>query len=122
MTTRAEIADALSRVIVDYDGAPYPIDGQPSRPAVLALWQAFPDWQFATWLGRCVMERTWQVYVIMPGADPASWAEASDAALDVVRDELLKLGSVTRVEPIALVAADQGITLPALNFTLITSN
>jgi hypothetical protein len=118
---RGDIAEALSRVVIDYDGQTHQVDGHRTRPAVLALWQGFPDWQYATWLTRCVTERTWAVYVIMPGADPASWAEASDAALDAVRTELVQIGSVTRVEPIALVAADQGVTLPALNFTLVTS-
>ena len=121
MITREQIASALSSVVVTYDGAAQQLDGQPVRPASLALWQAFPDWQSAAWLSRCVVERTWAVYVILPAADPASWAEATDDALAAVRDALITLGSVTRVEPIALVSAEQGVTMPALNFTLLTS-
>lgn len=121
MITRENIADALSTVIVDYDSDIHQLDGQPVRPPALALWQAFPDWQSASWLTRCAVERTWAVYVILPAADPASWAEATDDAINSVREVLITLGSVTRVEPIALVSAEQGVTMPALNFTLITS-
>lgn len=121
MISRQDIADALSRVTIIWDGQPYQVDGQPVRPAALALWQGFPDWQAATWVGRCVIERTWAVYLILPAADPASFAEATDNALDAIRDELIKLGQVSRAEPIALVSADQGVTMPALNFTLTTS-
>ena len=121
MISRDEIAAALSRVIITWDGADHPLDGQAVRPASLAVWQAFPDWQSAAWRSRCVIERTWQVFVILPAADPDAWATASDAALDAVRDELIKIGSVVQVSPIALVAADQALTMPALNFTLLTS-
>jgi hypothetical protein len=121
MITREQIADALSSVVVDFDSDIHQLDGQPVRPASLALWQAFPDWQSASWMTRCVIERTWAVYVILPAADPSSWAEATDDAISSVRDALIMLGSVTRVEPIALVSAEQGVTMPALNFTLITS-
>jgi hypothetical protein len=121
MISRQEIADALSQVIIAWDGQPHRIDGQPVRPAALALWQAFPDWGSAIWRTACLIERTWQVYVILPAADPASWAEATDEAINAIRDQLIRLGAVTRVEPIALVAADQALTMPALNFTLLTS-
>jgi hypothetical protein len=117
---RNKIADALSTVSILYDGAMHQLDGHPVRPASLALWQAFPDWQESTWLTRCVIERTWAVYVILPASDPQSWAEATDAALDPVRDALSPLGQVQRCTPIALVSADQAVTMPALNFTLIT--
>jgi hypothetical protein len=120
MTTRDDIAAALSRVVVDWNGEQHALDGQPVRPAALAVWQAFPDWRSAVWLTSCVIERIWQVYVILPAGDPEAWATATDAALDSIRTGLLGLGAVTRVEPVALVAADQGLTMPALNFTLTT--
>jgi hypothetical protein len=120
-TTRQDIADALSTVTVDWNGSPFQLDGQSVRPPALAVWQAFPDWVAATWLTRCVTERQWSVYVILPAADPDAWASATDAALDVVRSALIKIGSVTRVEPVSLVVADQSTSMPALNFSLITS-
>lgn len=120
MSTRDDIAAALSTVIIDYDNDVHQLNGQPVRPASLALWQAFPDWQSATWLTACVVERTWNVYVILPAADPRSWAEATDDAIPAVRDALIKIGNVSRVEPIALVSSEQGVTMPALNFTLTT--
>jgi hypothetical protein len=87
----------------------------------LAVWHAFPDWVAAVWLTRNITERTWSVYVILPAADPDAWASATDAALDAVRNALIRLGSVTRVEPVSLVVADQSMSMPALNFSLLTS-
>lgn len=120
MTTRDDIAGALSGVVVQYDGQPYTLTGYPTRPAALAVWQAFADWQSAQWLTACVIEQTWSVYVILPAADPMAWADATDNTLTPVRDALFAVGNVSRVEPVALVSADQGVTMPALNFTLLT--
>lgn len=121
MTTRADIAAALSTVSVDWEGAAHELDGQPTRPAALAVWQAFPDWVSAIWRTTCVIERTWAVYVILPAADPDAWASATDAALEGVRGALIRVGAVTRVEPVSLVVADQSSTMPALNFSLVTN-
>ena len=120
-TSREDIAAALSTVSVVWDGTPYLLDGRPTRPPALAVWQAFPDWVAATFLTRCITERTWSVYVILPAADPDAWASATDAALVAVRDALIRVGSVTRVEPVSLVVADQSMSMPALNFSLLTS-
>src|SRR5690349_22449238 len=103
MITREAIAAALSTVTVDWDGASYTLDGHSTRPAALAVWQAFPDWVSATWRTRCVVERTWSVYVILPAADPDAWASATDAALNAVRDALVPIGAVIRAEPVSLV-------------------
>jgi len=120
-TSREDIAGALSTVSVTWNGVAYPLDGQSIRPPALAVWQAFPDWVSAVWRTRCIVERTWSVYVILPAADPDAWASATDAALDSVRDALIHVGSVTRVEPVSLVVADQSMSMPALNFSLLTS-
>lgn len=119
-TSREDIAAALSGVVVTWNGVAYPLDGQGIRPPALAVWQAFPDWVAAVWRSQCVVERTWSVYVILPAADPDAWATATDAALKPVRDALIRVGSVTRVEPVSLVVADQSSSMPALNFTLLT--
>jgi hypothetical protein len=121
MTTRAEIAAALDGVTVQHDGHAAELTGTPAQPAALAVWQAWPDWQSATWMSMCVIERTWLVYVILPAADATAWTEAADAVLEPVRAALTGVGSVSRVEPIALVAADQAVTMPAVSFTLHTN-
>lgn len=121
MTTRNAIAFALSSVQVEWDGKTVTLDGHPVRPAALAVWQGFPDWTAATWVTRCVTERAWSVYVILPAADPDAWASATDAVLEAVRTALLHVGQVLRVEPVSLVVADQSTSMPALNFSLVTS-
>jgi hypothetical protein len=120
MTTREQIAAALSEVEITWNGRAHLLDGHAYRPASLAVWQAFCDWQAATWLTGCHIEMSWQVYVILPASDPEAWATATDSALSPVRDRLIQIGKVSRAEPIALVASDQALTMPAINFTLIT--
>lgn len=119
--TRADLAAALTGVTATYGGAPVTLTGYAYQPPSLAMWQAWPDWQAATWLTGCLIERTWQIFVILPAPDAAGWTEATDAILNAVRDALIPLGQVQRAEPIALVAADQGTTMPAVAFTVLTS-
>jgi len=119
--TRHDIADAMTGVTVTWAGQDYELAGTPAQPAALAVWQAWPDWQSAEWLTRCVIQRTWQVFVILPAGDADAWTSAADSAMSNVRDALIGLGQVSRVEPIALVASSQSLTMPALAFTLLTS-
>lgn len=120
MVGRQEIAQSLDGVTAAWSGGTIELSGSPYRPAALALWQAFPDWQSSRWLARCVIESTWNVYVILPATDPEAFSSATDALLDPVRDALSALGHVQQVSPIALVSAEQSITMPALNFALLT--
>jgi hypothetical protein len=118
--TRADIAAVLDGLVITYAGQDHVLSATPSQPAALAVWQAWPDWQSAAWLSACAIERTWLVYVILPAADPVSWTEGTDAILTPVRNALIQLGQVQRAEPIALVAAEQSLTMPAVSFTLLT--
>lgn len=118
MGQREEIANALRGVTVTWSGGTAELAPSPIRPAALALWQAFPDWQSARWLTRCIPEHTWNVYVILP-TDPEAFTSATDALLDPVREALARLGLVQQASPIALVSAEQALTMPALNFQLI---
>lgn len=119
--TREDIADALDGLQIVYGGNVYALTGTTHQPAALAVWQAWPDWQSRIWLTACVRENVWSVYVILPAADAATWTEATDAVIEDVRSALIALGHVSRAEPIALVAADQGLTMPAVNFALTTN-
>lgn len=119
--TREEIAAALDGLPVTWSGEDHNLSGTPSQPAALAVWQAWPDWQSAAWLTGCIIERTWNVFVILPSGDAYSWTTATDAVLNTVRNALIVLGRVSRAEPIALVAANQALTMPAISFTLQTS-
>lgn len=119
--TRHDIAAAMTGVTVTWSGQDYELTGTPAQPAALAVWQAWPDWQAAEWLTRCVMQRTWQVFVILPAGDADAWTGAADSAMENVRAALIPLGQVTRAEPIALVAGNQALTMPALAFTLLTT-
>lgn len=122
MTTRAEIADAMSVPVSGLDGQLVIVDGQPTMPATYAAWQGWPQWQSAEWLNRCVMRTTWQVLLVLPAGNPAAWAEATDNVLTPVRDGLETVGHVVRAEPVALASGDlQTQTLPALQFTLETT-
>lgn len=118
--TRADIAAALDGLAIDYGGAPAALAATPYRPAALAVWAVWPDWQSAMWINACVVQRSWQVFVILPAVDPPAWTEATDAVLGAVHDALVPLGQVQRAEPIALVAAEQALTMPAVAFTLVT--
>lgn len=119
--TRDDIAGALAGVTVTWDGTAHQLAPTSAQPPALAAWQAWPDWQSAQWLTACVVERTWQVFVILPTADAQTWTSATDAVLNAVRAALLKVGHVSRAEPIALVAAEQSMTMPAVAFTLLTN-
>lgn len=119
--TRADIAAALDGVTVVWSGQDHQLAGSESQPPALSVWQAWPDWQSAEWFSACLIQRTWSVYVILPAGDAQAWTTATDAVLTAVRDALVMLGQVQRAEPIALVAAEQSLTMPAVNFTLVTS-
>lgn len=118
MGQREEIANALRGVAFTWSGGPAELAPSPLRPYTLALWQAFPDWQSVRWLTRCIPENTWNVYVLLP-TDPEAFTSATDALLEPVRDALSALGLVQQASPIALVASEQAVTMPALNFQLI---
>lgn len=119
MTSRQDIAAALQGVQIPWSGGVATLAPSALRPATLATWQAFPDWQSTAWLTRCIPQHTWAVYVLLP-TDPEAFTSATDGALEPIRDALSALGQVQQVSPIALVAADQALTMPALNFALIT--
>jgi len=119
--TREEIAGALAGVTVTHDGQTQQMAPTVAQPPALAAWQVWPDWQSAVWVSGCVVERTWQVYVILPAADAQTWTSATDAVLNAVRTALLNVGHVSRAEPIQLVASEQSLTMPAVAFTLLTN-
>lgn len=118
MGQREQIAEALHGATFTWSGGTVELAPSPIRPAALALWQAFPDWQSTRWLTRCIQENTWNVYLVLP-TDPEAFTSATDAALDPVRDRLSTLGLVQQASPIALASAEQALTMPALNFQLI---
>ena len=119
--TREDIAAALDGVAVEFNGSTVTLSASTAQPAALAVWQTWPDWLSATWMTAYVIERVWQVFVILPAADAPTWTAATDAVLTTVRNALIPVGHVERVEPIALVAAESSTTMPAVAFTLHTS-
>jgi len=119
VSAREAIASALNGLSVTWSGEPVELAATPIKPAGLAVWQAFPDWQSSRWLSRCITEETWAVYVILPGSDAQAFTSATDTLIEPVRDALITLGHVSQVAPIALVSAEQSITMPALNFSLV---
>lgn len=121
MTTRADIAEAVS-ITLTVDGQTVTIDGLSVQPATFAVWQAWPVWQSSVWLSRCVQQRTWQLLLVLPAGDLATWVDASDDILSAVRDALEDVGHVTRCEPVQLMAGDASQNMPGLAFSLDTNH
>jgi hypothetical protein len=121
MTTRHDIAAAVS-ISLTVDGQAITIDGLPVQPATFAVWQAWPVWQSSVWLSRAAQVRTWQVLLVLPAGDIATWVDATDDILAAIRDALEDVGHVTRVEPVQLMAGDASQTMPGLAFSLDTNH
>jgi hypothetical protein len=118
MSTRDDIATVLDGLPVELDGEPHTVDAYPALPASIQPFTSWPVWQSSSWLTACVIAEEWRVFVTLPAGTSDAWADTGDALIGPVRDALLKVGAVQRVEPVALAVGDQTQTVPALVFSL----
>jgi len=120
VSTRDDVAAALDGLAVDVGGELVTLTAYPQLPETIQPWTAWPVWAGAHWISACVADESWRVLLVLPASGSEAQADALDAALWPVRDALVKLGAVTRADPIALAAGDQAQTLPAIAYQLET--
>lgn len=120
MSTRDDIATLLDGLTLDVAGESVTLAAFPQLPETIQPWTAWPVWSGAVWISACVADESWRVLVVLPASGSEASADALDAALWPVREQLQKLGAVPRADPIALAVGDQSQTMPALAYTLNT--
>jgi hypothetical protein len=130
VSTRADIAAALSTVRVEWHGEeitlhPHGYNAYThDAPAPFAVW---PEWQADDHSPAVpdVVNSIWQVIVILPAGDaePRNSSVPDAAALDAVRwpvrAALEKLGGVGRAEPFSY-TVESAHRMPAIRYTLST--
>lgn len=120
MSIRNAIADALDGLALDVPEGRVTLAGFANMPDVFDAFAAWPVWVSSSWRSACEIDETWQVLVTLPSGDAAVWSDLAEPILTPVRDALLRVGAVTRAEPVNLMLGDPSSAIPALAYTLQT--
>lgn len=111
MIERARIVAALGSVAE--------LTPSPTQPPAMLSGAAWPVWDHAEGVNRCVFRDVWTVVVACPPGDRASAIEYSDALREPIGLALFGVPAfVDRIEPSQLSPEEGGQAVPVLLFTI----